>query len=294
MSDANNDVNNMSRVCSSDVIGIFIEFINVIGYFIGLLFLSWKLSLLVLCIVPLKILISSFCERLSKTWIEKLLQIQKDISRWQSDNYAGVEEIKNWDMYEHIEKQFQVLSKKREQYDKRVAMLTSLDSCLKQGSEKILFSVIYMVAASQIWNGQLTIGTLMAFIQYAGCILTPIDVITALKMVIANIIPSTRDYIEFMDMEEENLHSGNTVVEVPKQIIFNQIHFSYDRQEVLQDFNLVLNRGEKVALVGLNGSGKALLLIFCYAIMVHKKEISYLIQKILKNFHLMTIEKSLA
>ena len=77
MSDANNDVNNMSRVCSSDVIGIFIEFINVIGYFIGLLFLSWKLSLLVLCIVPLKIFISSFCERLSKTWIEKLLQIQK-------------------------------------------------------------------------------------------------------------------------------------------------------------------------------------------------------------------------
>ena len=72
MSDANNDVNNMSRVCSSDVIGIFIEFINVIGYFIGLLFLSWKLSLLVLCIVPLKIFISSFCERLSKTWIEKL------------------------------------------------------------------------------------------------------------------------------------------------------------------------------------------------------------------------------
>lgn len=62
-----------------------------------------------------------------------------------------------------------------------------------------------------------------------------------------------------MDMEEENLHSGNTVVEVPKQIIFNQIHFSYDRQEVLQDFNLVLNRGEKVALVGLNGSGKSTL-----------------------------------
>mgnify|MGYP005960508951 FL=1 len=259
MSDANNDVNNMSRVCSSDVIGIFIEFINVIGYFIGLLFLSWKLSLLVLCIVPLKIFISSFCERLSKTWIEKLLQIQKDISRWQSDNYSGVEEIKNWDMYEHIEAQFQVLSKKREQYDKRVAMLTSLDSCLKQGSEKILFTVIYMVAASQIWNDQLTIGTLMAFIQYAGCILTPIDVITALKMVIANIIPSTRDYIEFMNMEEENLHSGNIVAQVPQKIIFNKIHFSYDRQEVLRDFNLVLNRGEKVALVGLNGSGKSTL-----------------------------------
>lgn len=68
--------------------------------------------------------------------MRKLLQIQKDISRWQSDNYSGVEEIKNWDMYEHIEAQFQVSSKKREQYDKRVMMLTSLDSCLKQGSEK--------------------------------------------------------------------------------------------------------------------------------------------------------------
>lgn len=89
--------------------------------------------------------------------------------------------------------------------------------------------------------------------------MTPIDVITALKMVIANIIPSTRDYIEFMNMEEENLHSGNIVAQVPQKIIFNKIHFSYDRQEVLRDFNLVLNRGEKVALVGLNGSGKSTL-----------------------------------
>ena len=260
MSDANNDVNNMSRICSSDVVGIFVEFINVIGYLIGLLFLSWKLSLIVICIAPLKVCISSICEKLSKTWIEKLLQIQKEISRWQSDNYVGVEEVKNWGMYGHLEQQFKILCKKRERYDKKVAMLTSLDLLLKQGSEKILFVIIYIIGAQQIWSGELTLGTLMAFIQYAGSILRPIDVITALKIVFANIIPSTRDYMEFMDMEEEDLQNGRIVNKTPEKIIFNKIHFSYDRQEILRDFNLVLNKKEKVALVGLNGSGKSTLI----------------------------------
>lgn len=74
MSDANTNVNNISSVCSSDIVGIFIEFINVIGYLVGLLLLNWKLTLVVICVVPVKIWISSICEKLSKTWIEKLLQ----------------------------------------------------------------------------------------------------------------------------------------------------------------------------------------------------------------------------
>lgn len=152
------------------------------------------------------------------------------------------------------------MCKKRERYDKKVAMLTSLDLLLKQGSEKILFVIIYIIGAQQIWSGELTLGTLMAFIQYAGSILRPIDVITALKIVFANIIPSTRDYMEFMDMEEEDLQNGRIVNKTPEKIIFNKIHFSYDRQEILRDFNLVLNKKEKVALVGLNGSGKSTLI----------------------------------
>ena len=52
MTDANTDINNMSRVCSNDIFGILVEFITILGYLIGLFLLSWKLTIIVLCLIP--------------------------------------------------------------------------------------------------------------------------------------------------------------------------------------------------------------------------------------------------
>ena len=260
MTDANIDVNNMSRVCSNDVFGILIEFIKVFGYLVGLLLLSWKLTIIVLLIVPVKILISNIVGRRTKDKMEELLKIQKNISRWQSDNYSGVEEIKNWNLYQHIEGEFQNLSGEREKSDKQIYMLSALDTSLKKTSEKLIFIVIYIFAALQIWNGSLTFGTFIAFIQYAGYLFAPIDVLSGLKMVLGNVLPSVKSHMNFMSMEEEKLTKGEKKIKVPQTILFNNITFSYEEQPILDNFSLELRRGEKTAILGLNGSGKSTLM----------------------------------
>ena len=125
LSDANNDINNMSSVCSNDVFGILIEFIKVFGYLFGLLILNWKLTIVVLCVIPIKILISNKTGKSSEKKMEEVLEIQKKISRWQSNNYAGINEIKNWNVYEPIEKEFAQLSNERERADRKLNMLTA-------------------------------------------------------------------------------------------------------------------------------------------------------------------------
>lgn len=260
LSDANNDINNMSSVCSNDVFGILIEFIKVFGYLFGLLILNWKLTIVVLCVIPIKILISNKTGKSSEKKMEEVLEIQKKISRWQSNNYAGINEIKNWNVYEPIEKEFAQLSNERERADRKLNMLTALDSCLKKSSEKIIFIAIYVVAAILIWQGELTIGTFIAFIQYSGYLFAPIDVISGLKIVLGGVIPSVKSFTEFINMPEEQLEEGMKLSSCPNQIIFHDITFRYDEHDVLKHFNLVLNKNEKTAILGLNGSGKSTLI----------------------------------
>lgn len=260
MSDANTDINNMSRICSNDIFGILIEFITVFGYMAGLFLLDWKLTLVVLGVIPLKIIISNFSGKVTKRRMEALLALQKKISRWQSDNYAGIVEIKNWNMYKHIENEFADLSNKREILDRRIYMSTALDSCLKKSSEKIIMVFVYIVAAIQIWNGKLSIGAFIAFIQYAGYLFAPIDVIAGLKVVLGNVLPSVKSYNDFMTLEEENFVAGKQEVMIPQAINFNNITFAYEKQIILRNFSLTLHRGEKTAIVGLNGSGKSTLI----------------------------------
>lgn len=260
MSDANNDINNMSRVCSNDVFGILIEFIKVFGYLFGLLILNWKLTIIILGIIPIKILISNKTGKSSEKKMEEVLEIQKSISRWQSNNYAGINEIKNWNVYEAIENEFAQLSNERERADRKLNMLTALDSCLKKSSEKIVFIAIYMVAAILIWRDELTIGSFIAFIQYSGYLFAPIDVISGLKIVLGGVLPSVKSFNHFSNLPEEKLDKGNDKIPCPSKISFINITFRYDEQDILKHFNLVLNKNEKTAIVGLNGSGKSTLI----------------------------------
>lgn len=260
MTDANTDINNMSRVCSNDIFGILVEFITILGYLIGLFLLSWKLTIIVLCLIPVKIYISTKTGKKSNDKMEDLLELQKKISRWQSDNYPGIIEIKNWNLYKHIEKNFARLSVKREKLDKQMYVYSALDSYLKRSVEKVVFIIVYVVGAFQIWNNQLSIGTFIAFIQFSEYLLTPIDVLSSLKIVMANVLPSVRSYNKFMNMEEEDYADRIEEVIIPEKIRFKNISFSYENTKIFNDFNLTLRKGEKVAIVGLNGSGKSTLI----------------------------------
>jgi len=257
LTDANADINNISRICSSDVVGILIEFITIIGYVIGLSILNWKLTLLVLLIIPVKVLISNVSGKAVEKKMTELLEIQKQISRWQNDTYPGVNEIKNWNLYSHVEGEFAALSTKREKIDTQMSVVMALDSFLKGGSEKILMVALYAYAATQIWNGSFSIGTFFAFIQYSAWIFAPIDVISGLKLVLGNVIPSAKSYIEFHNRDEENFSSKNKEILNPSEIRFEHVSFGYSKNQILRDFSLTIKRGEKVAIVGANGSGKS-------------------------------------
>lgn len=260
MTDANTDINNLSRICSNDIFGIFIEFITVLGYLIGLLLLDWKLTIVVLCLIPIKVFISSITGTLSKKKMEELLEIQKKISRWQSDNYSGISEIKNWNLYDHIENEFGVLSTNREKLDRQMYIYNALDTFLKKSSEKIVFVIVYLLGAVQIWRNELSLGTFIAFIEFSGYLLTPVDVLSSLKIVLGNITPSIKSYNEFMRLEEEDYKEKNNSIAVPNEIKFENVSFAYDDKKIFDNLNLTLKKGEKTAIVGLNGSGKSTLI----------------------------------
>ena len=260
MTDANTDINNMSRICSNDIFGILVEFITIVGYLIGLFFLSWKLTIIVLCLIPIKLFISTKTGKKSNDKMEELLNLQKKISRWQSDNYPGIIEIKNWNLYKHIEEEFAELSVEREKLDKQMYIFSALDSYLKRSVEKLVFIIVYIFGAFQIWNNQLSIGTFIAFIQFSEYLLTPVDVLSSLKIVLGNVLPSVKSFNNFMGMDEEDFKEKQTEMIIPKEIKFENISFSYGETKVFDNFNLTLRKGEKVAIIGLNGSGKSTLI----------------------------------
>lgn len=128
---------------------------------------------------------------------------------------------------------------------------------------EIMFIVIYLISGFSIIQGTMTIGTMMAFVQYTAMLISPI-----LQLTNSN----TRIHIAIVSLKRIK-----TVLLIPKtvdigtkehiegKIQFENVNFSYQSDvNVLNNFNMKIEKGKKIALVGCSGCGKSTLLKLLY------------------------------
>ncbi len=263
INDANYDAQIICRLVSNEFLGIIIEFLKIVGYFIGLLYINWKLTIFVVLFIPLKIIITNVSGKIREKKCEESLEIQKNLHRWQGNTFDGIYEVKLWNMYEIKEREYSELLKKNNKVIASIYRIDELDRLFSSVTQKLLFSLLYIIAGALIWKNGLTIGGLFAFIAYAGNVFYPIDLVSRLKLISAEIIPSLRSYEDFLKMDEEDFSLNNSFKfspEFPKRIEFKDVTIGYEGKEVLKNINLSLDENEKIALVGANGSGKTTLI----------------------------------
>ena len=103
---------------------------------------------------------------------------------------------------------------------------------------------------------QLSVGSVFAFITYSSYVTGPISAILNIGYLLSGIIPSTKRYYEFMDLQEET-ESGKHLEPIFGELRLQNVSFSYEvGKPVLRAINLTFPKGSKTALMGRNGSGK--------------------------------------
>lgn len=103
---------------------------------------------------------------------------------------------------------------------------------------------------------QLSVGSVFAFITYSSYVTGPISAILNIGYLLSGIIPSTKRYYAFMDLEEET-DNGETAALCPDDLKLQQVSFAYEKEKyVLKDVDILFAKGSKTAIIGRNGSGK--------------------------------------
>ena len=148
-------------------------------------------------------------------------------------------------------------------FSRGIEILTEKSKLTANTLNEIMFIVIYLISGLSIIQNTMTIGTMMAFIQYTSMLISPI-----LQLTNSN----TRIHIAIV-----SLRRIRTVLRIPKtvdvgtkeniegKIQFENVNFSYQPEvNVLNDFNMKIEKGKKIAIVGCSGCGKSTLLKLLY------------------------------
>lgn len=257
------DVGNISRICDKGTFIIISQIFRIIGGLVGLLLIDWKLTIVVILVVPFRFFTVKFLAKKRKSMFKEYLEYNREYSSWYGDTITGIKEIKllgidRVKIGEFIKKQKSIV--------KMNIKLAFLDK-FNEYSESIVFQgincVLYILGAYIVFQNGVTIGGLFAFLTYSAYVIGPISAILNIGYNFSNIIPSAKRFFEFIDMETETEENTKNLIrldasKIKGKIKFSNVSFSYrEDEQILNNINLEINPGEKIAIIGANGSGKS-------------------------------------
>ena len=170
--------------------------------------------------------------------------------------YANNDVIKSFNEEEYFSMKFNAESDKLAEYGFKSSFYSSLAVPFNKALGNFNYIIIVCVGAIRVINGNIRLGAIQSFIQYMKDFNKPMNTIA---QVIANLqmaLASVDRIHEILNLEEESDGDLDDVV-FNSSIEFENVTFGYRKgKPVLKDFNLKINKGEKIAIVGKTGAGK--------------------------------------
>lgn len=121
--------------------------------------------------------------------------------------------------------------------------------------------LLYLVGGILVLSGSLSIGAVFAFLSYSWYVTGPVSTLLNIKLFISQIRPSARRLFKFLDMETEEDHGNSQVAGIPIRLEFKNVEFYYQKSHpVLKSVSFYAEAGEKIVIIGNNGSGKSTIL----------------------------------
>lgn len=257
--DVDRYVQSIMDLTGGKTIQIFIELFKFVGILIALLILNWKITLYLLAIIPLRVFITRILSDRVKRNSEKSCLIQKYIHSWEDNVYNSYLQIKLWNLIGFKTKEYDELLEERNNKVKNNFFITGLDSVIGNNFMQIIINSLYLFCGFLVIDNDMTVGTMFTFVSYSAYLLQPISLISYLKIIISKIKPEFEIYKSFILLEEEN--DIKLINEFPENnkitLSFKNISFKYGEKIIMDDFNIELQTGDVVAVIGENGAGKS-------------------------------------
>ncbi len=122
--------------------------------------------------------------------------------------------------------------------------------------------IVWYIGGRDVLRGQMTLGSLMAFLAYLAVFYTPLSTLAQLTTWLTSFLTASQRVFELLDTPARVREPGQPA-QLPRmhgEIRFDDVTFGYDRNHpVLKNFNLTIRPGEMIGVVGRSGSGKTTL-----------------------------------
>ncbi|MDE7251870.1 MAG: ABC transporter ATP-binding protein/permease [Acetatifactor sp.] len=257
MSRMTNDVENISTSISQSLGSLFAGILTIIGTVALMFYYCWQLTLITMVTVVITVLVTKKMSALMRKVYRKRSQVLGQLNGHSEEMITGYKSIVAYNKQADVIDEFNKTSDELAKVSIRAEILGGSMGPLMNCISNIGFVIVSAFGGYFALKGLITVGVISAFIIYAKQFSRPINEIAQLYGSLQTAVAGAERIFELLDQPDED-NSGTRDMENTKgEITFRNVNFSYiPGTPVLQDFQLTVKPGQKIALVGATGSGK--------------------------------------
>lgn len=238
---------------------LFTGVVTILGTLIFMISINFTTTLMVVILTPLSFVVASFIAK--RTF--NMSKIQSETRGEQTsliDEIIGNEKVvKAFGREDKVTEQFDDINERLQSASVKAIFFSSLTNPCTRFVNSLVYAGVGVVGAFLAINGRITVGQLSSFLSYANQYTKPFNEISGVITELQTALACAGRVFEFIEEEPQIPDDKDAkVLDAPKgELVMEHVSFSYtDDQKLIEDFNLTVKPGQRVAIVGPTGCGK--------------------------------------
>ncbi|GAB4322852.1 MAG: ABC transporter ATP-binding protein [Candidatus Sumerlaeia bacterium] len=261
------DIQSLQELFTSGVVAVFSDMFVIVAVVGAMFWMNWKLTLLTLIVMPFIVLGSGyFRTAIRRTYDDIRVKIAR-VNSFLNENITGMKIVQIFNAQREAMHHFRDLTEDYMKSWLKTVSYMAVFFPFIQLMGGAMVAIVLWYGGIRVLDGALTIGVLVAFMQYVQRLIHPLHRLSEKYNIFLSAIAAAQKVFTMMDCREIIPYPTDPrpVPELRDGVEFRHVTFAYgDGPPVLRDVNLKIRKNEKVAIVGATGAGKTTIINLLY------------------------------
>ena len=257
------DVETLHELFTSGVVAVFGDIFTLIGIIIMMLVINWQMALVVFSVLPLLIIATSIFRKRVRQAYRDVRTATARINAFAQEHITGITEVQSFTAEERTFNSFDDINRELKGAHVKSVFYYAVFFPFVELIGAISLALIIGYGGKLVLGSLLTLGALVAFIQYADRFYQPIRDLSEKYNILQSAMASSERIFKLLDTDSGIINPAipAETTTLKGRIEFKDFSFEYEENNpVLKNINLKIEPGEKIAIVGATGSGKTTLI----------------------------------
>lgn len=242
---------------------LFTGVVTILGTLLFMLTINVSITFVVVLVTPLSLFVASFIAKKTYTMFKLQSETRGEQTAFIDEMIGNEKVVKAYGHEEEAIKKFDEINDRLAKYSLRATFFSSLTNPTTRFVNSVVYAGVAITGAFAVLNGKMTVGAWSCFLSYANQYTKPFNEISGVVTELQNALACAARIFELIEEEAQAPESPQAVTleNANGYVSCKNVSFSYvPEKKLIENFNIQIKPGQKVAIVGPTGCGKTTLI----------------------------------